>query len=161
MRIRRLIVMARQNETVKRSMTVPGLSVLVAVTYVSAINDAQRFAQSSSVGTYVSLMPRRFQFGEDDYTCHIPKPGDTLLRTYLFEAAGIILHRIVEMVHRESLERLAALAVLDQGDRVVDITRPARRMPSCGDIRRPRRESWPEDCHPTIAARNLNNRLDL
>jgi transposase len=35
--------------------------------------------------------PRRA--GEDD-TGHISRCGDRLLRTYLFEAAGIILHRV-------------------------------------------------------------------
>ena len=85
----------------------------MALTYVSVIDDPQRFAKSSSVGAYVGLTPsplairlrssrwrshrrRRFQSGEDDYTGHISKHGDTLLRTYLFEAAGIILHRVAK-----------------------------------------------------------------
>ncbi len=66
------------------------------MTYVSGIDDPQRFAKSSSVGAYVGLTPRRFQSGEDDYTGRISKHGDTLLRTYLFEAAGIILHRVAK-----------------------------------------------------------------
>ncbi len=77
-------------------MTAPGVGVLVALTYVSIIDDPQRFAKSSSVGAYVGLTPRRFQSGEDDYTGHISKHGDALLRTYLFEAAGIILHRVAK-----------------------------------------------------------------
>ena len=36
------------------------------------------------------------QSGEDDHTGHISKHGDALLRTYLFEAAGIILHRVAK-----------------------------------------------------------------
>ncbi len=63
------------------------------MTYVSVNDDPPRFAKSSSVGAYVGLTPRRFQSGEDDYTGHISKHGDALLRTYLFEAAGVILHR--------------------------------------------------------------------
>ena len=93
---RRLIVFARQNEVVKRLMSAPGVGVLVALTYVSVIDDPQRFAKSSSVGAYVGLTPRRFQSGEDDYTGHISRCGDALLRTYLFEAAGIILHRVAK-----------------------------------------------------------------
>ena len=38
--------------------------------------------------------PRRYQSGEEDYTGHISRCGDKLLRTYLYEAAGIILHRV-------------------------------------------------------------------
>lgn len=93
---RRLIALARQDQTVKRLMTAPGVGVLVALTYVSVIDDPKRFATSSSVGAYVGLTPRRFQSGEDDYTGHISKRGDALLRTYLFEAAGIILHRVAK-----------------------------------------------------------------
>lgn len=92
----RLIVVARQDQAVKRLMTAPGVGVLVALTYASVIDDPQRFAKSSSVGAYVGLTPRRFQSGEDDYTGHISKHGDALLRTYLFEAAGIILHRVAK-----------------------------------------------------------------
>ena len=93
---RRLIVLARNDQVVKRLMTAPGVGVLVALTYVSVIDDPQRFAKSSSVGAYVGLTPRRFQSGEDDYTGHISRCGDALLRTYLFEAAGIILHRVAK-----------------------------------------------------------------
>ncbi len=41
---RGVIVMARQDQTVKRLMTAPGVGVLVALTYVSVIDDPQRFA---------------------------------------------------------------------------------------------------------------------
>jgi transposase len=74
-------------------MTAPDVGVVVALAYVSAIDDPERFAKSSSVGAYVGLTPRRFQSGEADSTGHISRCGDALLRTYLFEAAGIILHR--------------------------------------------------------------------
>lgn len=93
---RRLIVLARTDETVKRLMTAPGVGVLVALTYVSVIDDPQRFSKSSSVGAYIGLTPRRFQSGEDDYTGHISRCGDKLLRGYLFEAAGIILQRVAK-----------------------------------------------------------------
>jgi hypothetical protein len=42
----------------------------------------------------VSLTPRRFQSGETDYTGKISRCGDRLTRTYLYEAAGIILNRV-------------------------------------------------------------------
>ena len=75
-------------------MTAPGVGVLVALTYVSVIGDPARFARSSSVGAYVGLTPRRFQSGETDYTGKISRCGDRLARTYLYEAAGIILNRV-------------------------------------------------------------------
>jgi transposase len=93
---RRLVGMARQDQLVRRLMTAPGVGVLVALTYVSVIDDPQRFSRSSSVGAYLGLTPRRYQSGEADYTGQISRCGDKLLRTYLFEAAGIILHRVAK-----------------------------------------------------------------
>jgi transposase len=72
----------------------PGIGTLVALTYVSVIDQPGRFAKSSSVGAYLGLTPRRFQSGEEDYTGHISRCGDRLLRSCLFEAAGILLHRV-------------------------------------------------------------------
>jgi len=91
---RRLVAMARRDEAVRRLMTAPGVGTLVALTYVSVVDDPERFARSSSVGAYVGLTPRRHQSGEEDHTGHISRCGDKLLRTYLFEAAGIVLHRV-------------------------------------------------------------------
>jgi transposase len=61
---RRLAAEARQDDTVRRLMTAPGVGVLVALTYASVIGDPARFTYSSSVGAYVGLTPRRFQSGE-------------------------------------------------------------------------------------------------
>ncbi len=91
---RRLMGVARQDQAVRRLMSAPGVGTLVALTFISVVDRPKRFAKSSSVGAYVGLTPRRFQSGEEDYTGHISRCGDRLLRTYLFEAAGIILHRV-------------------------------------------------------------------
>jgi transposase len=91
---RRLVAVARQDEAVRRLMTAPGVGVLVALAYVSVVDAPERFTKSSSVGAYIGLTPRRYQSGEEDYTGHISRCGDKLLRTYLYEAAGIILHRV-------------------------------------------------------------------
>jgi transposase len=91
---RRLVAEARQDDTVRRLMTAPGVGVLVALTSVSVIGDPARFPHSSSVGAYIGLTPRRFQSGEADYTGKISRCGDGLLRAYLYEAAGMILNRV-------------------------------------------------------------------
>jgi transposase len=78
---RRLVAIAREDQTVRRLMTAPGVGVVVALAYVSVVDDPERFARSSSVGAYVGLTPRRFQSGEEDYTGRISRCGDALLRT--------------------------------------------------------------------------------
>jgi transposase len=56
----------------------------------------QRFAKSSRAGADPGLTPRRFQSGDDDYIGHFSRCGDSLLRAYLSEAAGIILLRVTK-----------------------------------------------------------------
>ena len=67
---------------------------VVATAYVAMIDDPGRFAKSTSVGAYIGLTPRRHQTGELDYTGRISKQGDKLVRSYLFEAAGLLLTRL-------------------------------------------------------------------
>src|SRR5512143_381966 len=57
-------------------------------------DDPERFRRSSSVGAYFGLTPRRCQSGEIDYTGRISKRGDGLMRSYLFEAANVLLTRV-------------------------------------------------------------------
>jgi transposase len=87
-------VRAREDAKVRRLMTAPG--VVVALTYTAVIDDPARFAKSSSVGAYLGLTPRRYQSGEVDYHGHISRCGDGLLRSYLFEAANVVLSRLTK-----------------------------------------------------------------
>lgn len=89
-RVRKL---ARADETTRRLMTVPGVGVVTALTFRHTIDDPSRFRSAQSVGAYVGLTPRRKQSGELDLTGRISRWGDRLLRTYLFEAASVLLHR--------------------------------------------------------------------
>ena len=90
----RLVNVARQDPAVRRLMTAPGVGAVIAMTYVSMIDDPGRFARSRDVGAYLGLTPRRYQSGEMDRSGRISKCGDALMRGYLFEAAGIILNRV-------------------------------------------------------------------
>ena len=75
-------------------MTVPGIGPITALAFHSAIDDPTRFRRSRSVGAYFGLTPRRYASGEVDWTGRISKCGDGMLRTYLFEAAGVLLTRV-------------------------------------------------------------------
>jgi transposase len=88
--VRRL---ARVDETTKRLMTVPGVGVVTALTFRHTIDDPSRFSSATKVGAYLGLMPRRKQSGETDLNGKISRWGDRLLRSYLFEAASVLVHR--------------------------------------------------------------------
>lgn len=89
-RIRQL---AKADAITRRLMTVPGIGVVTALTFRHTIDDPARFRSAQSVGAYLGLTPRRHQSGEMDRQGRVSKWGDRLLRSYLFEAATVLLHR--------------------------------------------------------------------
>ncbi|WP_371260914.1 transposase [Bradyrhizobium sp. Cp5.3] len=64
-----------------------------ALTFRHTIDDPSRFRSAASVGAYLGLTPRRNQSGESDINGKISRWCDRLLRTYLFEAATVLLYR--------------------------------------------------------------------
>ena len=93
---RRLLALARDNEDSRRLMTVPGIGPITSLAFYAAIDDPARFKRSRSVGAYVGLTPRRHASGEVDWSGRVSKCGDRMLRTYLFEAAGVLLTRVAQ-----------------------------------------------------------------
>jgi transposase len=90
---RQIRARAKTDPVARRFMTVPGVGVIVALAYAAVIDDPTRFKHSSAVGVYLGLTPRRFQSGEIDVSGHISRCGDGLMRSYLFEAATVLLQR--------------------------------------------------------------------
>jgi transposase len=93
---RKLRAMARQDDNARRLMTTPGVGVLVALTFVSAVDAPERFRSSRAVGPHFGLTPKKYQSGETDYSGRISKIGDVSVRTALYEAANVILTRPVK-----------------------------------------------------------------
>jgi len=91
---RELMDCARKSVICQQLMTIPGVGVLTALAFVTAIDDPAKFAKFRSVGAYFGLTPRCYQSGEIDQNRGISKCGDSLVRTYLFEAAGTLLTRV-------------------------------------------------------------------
>lgn len=75
-----LVRRARGNELATRSMTVPGVDPIVALSFIATVDDAARFAKSTQVGAYLGLTPRHHQSGEIDYSGRISKCGDSGMR---------------------------------------------------------------------------------
>jgi transposase len=91
---RKLLALARDNDESRRLMTVPGIGPINALAFCAAIDEPSRFRRSRSVGAYFGLTPRRHASGEVDWSGRISKFGDAMVRTYLFEAAGVLLTRV-------------------------------------------------------------------
>ena len=88
---KRVRMMARVDARVRLLMSTPGVGPIVALTYVSAVDDPTRFKSSKGVGAHFGLTPKKHQSGERDVTGRISKIGDSSVRTALYEAAHIIL----------------------------------------------------------------------
>ncbi len=108
---KRLRDQAREDERARLLMTTPGVGVIVALTFVAAVDDPARFRSSKALGAHFGLTPRKYQSGETDVTGRISKIGDAGVRTALYEAANIILTRPVKGSALKSwAARLAARA---------------------------------------------------
>lgn len=93
---RKVMRLARNNSQARRLMTAPGVGPVTALCYLATIDDPTRFKRSSSVGAYIGLTTRRYASGEIDWTGRISKCGDKMLRSYLYEAANVLLTRVAK-----------------------------------------------------------------
>ena len=74
-------------------MSVPGVGVVTVVGVPPYHRRPDKIPISPDGWGILGLTPRRKQSGEHDYNGRISKWGDRLLRTYLFEAASVLIHR--------------------------------------------------------------------
>jgi len=93
---RKVLRLARNNAQVRRFMTAPGIGPVTALCFLATIDDPARFKRSRSVGAYAGLTTRRYASGEIDWTGRISKCGDKMLRSYLYEAANVLLTRVAK-----------------------------------------------------------------
>ena len=93
---RKVMRLARDHAQVRRFMTTPGVGAITALCFLATIDDPTRFKRSRSVGAYVGLTTRRYASGEIDWTGRISKCGDAMLRSYLYEAANVLLTRVAK-----------------------------------------------------------------
>lgn len=91
---RRVRQLAQSLPQTRAFMTVPGVGPITALSFMAAIDDPTRFKRARNVGAYLGLTPRRYASGEVDWQGRISKCGDAMTRTYLFEAAGVLLMRV-------------------------------------------------------------------
>lgn len=87
-------LLASSDERCELMQTMPGIGPLTALAFVSAMDGAQRFSKSSSVGAYLGLTPRSHQSGEVAWSGRISKTGDGIARALLYEAANALMVRV-------------------------------------------------------------------
>lgn len=89
----RIETLAREDEDIKRLMTVPGVGIITAMTFKTEVDDPHRFKKSRDVGAYFGMTPRQYSSGETRRQGHISKCGSSEVRTLLVEAGLVCLTR--------------------------------------------------------------------
>ena len=85
---RQIATEALRSAEIKRLMTVPGVNVICAASFMAAVGDIHRFANHRALVGYLGLDPRVYQSGSAPATGgHISKQGSASTRWALVEAA--------------------------------------------------------------------------
>jgi transposase len=89
---RELAGQALSSQEIRRLMTVPGVSLISAATFVAVVGDVTRFATQKKLVSYLGLDPKVRQSGEPPARHgHISKQGSSEARHMLCEAAWIVV----------------------------------------------------------------------
>jgi transposase len=78
---------SRQNETVQRLMSVPGVGPIVATALVATIGDARTFRSGRHLAAWIGLVPGQRSTGGKERLVGITKAGDGYLRRLLVNGA--------------------------------------------------------------------------
>jgi transposase len=91
---RRVALDALESGEIRRLMTVPGVNVICAATFLAAVGDIRRFPTSRQLVGYLGLDPRVYQSGSAPARGgRISKQGSPSARWALVEAAWSVVHQ--------------------------------------------------------------------
>jgi transposase len=91
---RMVLDIVRSDPVCRRLLSVPGVGAVVALTYVTGVDDPARFAHARDLGPHFGLTPRKYASGEIDRNGPITKAGDGAVRKALSQAALSLLTRV-------------------------------------------------------------------
>ena len=141
-KLHRLVLKEVRGDAVcRRFMTTHSVGPITALT--TGVDDPERFRKSKNVGAHFGITPRKYSSGETDYSGHISKCGDAIVRSALYEAATVLLTRD---------KRPSALKAW--GERIAQRSSPKRARVSCGIAWRP---SGPCCIKPTNQSKATTN----
>lgn len=83
--------MAKADPVCRRLMTAPGVGPIVALSFVTAVDNPRRFADPGDIGAYFGLTPKQYQSGETDIRGNTSRRGDVMTRYHLVLAATVLL----------------------------------------------------------------------
>lgn len=88
--------MARENDAVRRLMTIPGVGTINATALAAAVGDAQSFGRGRDMAAWLGLTPRQMTTGGKPRLLGISKRGNRYLRKNLIHGARAVLPHLAE-----------------------------------------------------------------
>jgi transposase len=122
------LCVGQQDPVITRLASIPGVSLLVASAFISAIDDASRFQNASQVSSFLGLCPREESTGGRQKLGSITKQGNSYARCMLVQAAWCVIRShdtkdaLVRWAHKTSQRRgrmRAAVAVARRLSRIM------------------------------------------
>jgi transposase len=99
---------AAADPLVQRLQTVPGVGLIVALTFRAQLDDVRRFRHAGQVSAAIGLVPREDSSGERRQRGHITKAGPRELRSLLVQAAWACWRSKQSATLRAWVEQVAA-----------------------------------------------------
>lgn len=84
--------LAERQEPYERLCTVPGVKLVVALSFIAALDRAERFRDAHQVQAYLGLVPSEMSTGGHQRLGHLTKAGNPLARAMLVQAAHSLLN---------------------------------------------------------------------
>jgi len=87
--------MAREDDAVRRLMTIPGIGTINATALAAAVGDARAFRRGRDMAAWLGLVPRQMTTGGKPRLLAISKRGNRYLRKNLIHGARAVLPYLV------------------------------------------------------------------
>ncbi|MGA7948943.1 MAG: IS110 family transposase [Thiobacillaceae bacterium] len=88
---REMEALARQSETAKRLMSIPGIGAITATALIASIADPGQFKSGRQLAAWLGLTPRQYSTGGKTRLGRITKQGDKYLRMLLIHGTRAVL----------------------------------------------------------------------
>lgn len=117
---------AGQREEIRLLMTMPGVGIVVALTFASLIDDPTRFASSKALANYLGLTPGEATTGFKERKTSVTKAGSPIMRSLLIQAAWCVWRTqkdapLGRWVHRKAEQRNKKVAIVALARRLATI----------------------------------------
>lgn len=96
--IRRLSKTERYRKPVSYLVSIPGIGLISAMTWLTELVDIRRFKSNDHLSSYVGLVPGTHSSGETDKVGRLDKRGNKKLRTLLIENSWVVARKDTGML---------------------------------------------------------------